>query len=184
MKRAAFPGFAFFLLISLASLLNTGCSPAPPSHGTAFLVLVATNQQNLASDSENALARTREVLRKRVEKAGFDSPFFQMTNDGQLTILVSSRLESNIATLRQLIERSGVLEFRMVHPESEELQQSVPAVPGQQEAGDGHDRGEEVADDGAVLEESNRQLRATDQAAGHLFRTECGRRRAFPPNYP
>jgi len=130
MKRAAFPGFAFFLLISLASLLNTGCSPAPPSHGTAFLVLVATNQQNLASDSENALARTREVLRKRVEKAGFDSPFFQMTNDGQLTILVSSRLESNIATLRQLIERSGVLEFRMVHPESEELLRDNIIEPG------------------------------------------------------
>jgi len=134
--RAAFPPFAAFLLTLLATLPNTGCSPGPPSHGTAFLILVGTNQPKPESDSESVLAQTREVLRKRAEKAGFGSPFFQTTNGGQLMILLSSRIEASIPDLGRLIERPGVLEFRMVHPESDELLRDNIIEPGYEILGD------------------------------------------------
>src|SRR5437016_9874880 len=115
-STAALPAFAGVILTLIASLPNTGCSPRPPRHGTSFLVLVETNQATAPSEHEQALAEIRDVLQRRLEQTGVGRPFFQPTNEGQLRILLPPLREPAIASIRKLIERPGILEFRMVHP--------------------------------------------------------------------
>ena len=123
MKRiAAYSPFTLVLFTLVAAIANTGCSPGPPRHGTAFIVSLNTNQLEAATtEREAVIVEVQEVLRKRFKEAGINRPFLQMTNDGQLLILLPSLDDSSIAVIRKLVERPGILEFRMVHPDSDEL---------------------------------------------------------------
>ena len=95
--------------------------------GTSFLVemdtktLVSTNDLAQAETKERALSQAVEVLRKRVDKFGVSEPLIQPTGDNQILIQMPGLLESEKQSARNQIEKAAFLEFRMVHPNSDEL---------------------------------------------------------------
>lgn len=119
------------LLCGLNCLLfSTGCRPTPPKHGTAFLLQLDTNQLNAMPDSEGAVQRAAEILRRRLRELGLRRPFFQPTNHGRLLLLCPTLEEKQAAACQRLLELGGVLEFRMVHPQSDQLLMQDILEPG------------------------------------------------------
>src|SRR3989454_1951774 len=118
--------------------------------GTSFLVEMKTNQLAGASDAGAALSQAVEVLRKRVDRFGVAEPLIQP--EGKDAILVQlpglSAAEQEIAM--NTLQKAAFLEFRMVHPQSDELIKANQIEPGyeikrrKERMRDGRERIEEV----------------------------------------
>jgi len=98
--------------------------------GSSFLVEMQTNKLTETVSKDVALANAVEVLRKRVDKFGVAEPIIQMV-PGQNRILIQmpGLTEDVKVSVRRVIEQAAFLEFRMVHPDNEELLKSgiIPA---------------------------------------------------------
>src|SRR5215471_1725195 len=118
--------------------------------GTSFLMEMETNRLTSASDASSALAQAVEVLRKRVDRFGVAEPLIQPEGADailvQLPGLSAAEQEEAIKTL----QKAAFLEFRMVHPQSDELLKAGQIEPGyevlrrKEHLRDGRDRVEEV----------------------------------------
>ena len=98
--------------------------------GTSFLVAMDTNQLTRAEEKHTALANAVEVLRKRVDKLGVAEPQIQPQGLNRILIQLPGLSESDKETARRQIERAAFLEFRMVHPNSDELLSQGIIEPG------------------------------------------------------
>jgi SecD/SecF fusion protein len=100
--------------------------------GTSFLVGVDTNA--LATDGtvdrSQVLEQAIEVLRKRVDRFGVAEPILQPQGENRILIQLPGLSEADITTARETIEKAAFLEFRLVHPESEQLIQQGLGAPG------------------------------------------------------
>src|SRR5437660_978267 len=118
--------------------------------GTSFLMEMDTSQLTNATDASAALSQAVEVLRKRVDRFGVAEPLIQP--EGKDSILVqlpglsAAEQEEAIKTL----QKAAFLEFRMVHPQSDDLIKAGQIEPGyeilrrKEHMRDGRDRMEEV----------------------------------------
>jgi SecD/SecF fusion protein len=91
--------------------------------GTSFLVGIDTNKLNKA-DSESkkaALSQAVEVLRKRVDRFGVAEPIIQPAGEDRILIQLPGLSEADKESAKRQIQRAAFLEFRMVHPQSDEL---------------------------------------------------------------
>src|SRR3954467_10299816 len=95
--------------------------------GTSFLV---TNDLSRASDKESALLNAVEVLRRRVDKLGVAEPLIQPDGANRILIQLPGLSEAEKENARRQIEKAAFLEFRMVHPNSEELLSQGIIEPG------------------------------------------------------
>src|SRR4051794_29145018 len=95
--------------------------------GTSFLV---TNDLSRASDKESALLNAVEVLRRRVDKLGVAEPLIQPDGANRILIQLPGLSEAEKENARRQIEKAAFLEFRMVHPNSEELLSQGIVEPG------------------------------------------------------
>lgn len=96
--------------------------------GTSFLVAMETNRFAATADKDHALAQAVEVLRKRVDKLGVSEPIIQPSGENRIMISLPGLSDQENESARRQIEKAAFLEFRMVHPESEEyIQQGIPA---------------------------------------------------------
>lgn len=127
----------------------TGCGPKPPLHGTAFLVAIDAGTTGDGTNSLQSLSRTREVLSKRLNKLGIQSIVEQQA-DGRLLIKIAQLNTNELTMVRHTIASSGVLEFRLVEPDSEQAIKNGAIKPGcevlrlKQRTRDGRERIEEV----------------------------------------
>lgn len=101
--------------------------------GTSFLVGVdtskaTTNEVNV--DKSAVLEQAIEVLRKRVDKFGVAEPILQPAGENRILIQLPGLSESDINTARETIEKAAFLEFRLVHPESQQLLAQGLGAPG------------------------------------------------------
>lgn len=118
--------------------------------GTSFLMEMETNRLGSVSDANAALSQAVEVLRKRVDRFGVAEPIIQPEgNDAilvQLPGLSAAEQEEAITTL----QKAAFLEFRLVHPQSDELMKAGQTEPGyevkrrKEHTRDGRERLEEV----------------------------------------
>src|SRR5438105_1328507 len=118
--------------------------------GTSFLMEMDTNRLTSASDTSSALAQAVEVLRRRVDRFGVAEPLIQPEGKDailvQLPGLSAAEQEEAIKTL----QKAAFLEFRMVHPQSDDLIKAGQIEPGyeilrrKEHLRDGRDRIEEV----------------------------------------
>jgi len=103
--------------------------------GTSFLVGVdttkatGTNAVN-AGDKQAILEQAIEVLRKRVDKFGVAEPILQPQGENRILIQLPGLAEADIDAARRTIEQAAFLEFRLVHPESDQLIQQGLGAPG------------------------------------------------------
>jgi SecD/SecF fusion protein len=88
--------------------------------GSSFLVAMDTNQLARAEAKDAALKNAVEVLRKRVDKLGVAEPVIQESGEDRILIQLPGLTEAEKDYARQQIEKAAFLEFRMVHPNSDE----------------------------------------------------------------
>ena len=88
--------------------------------GTSFLVEMQTNKlENV--DHQVVLERAIEVLRARVDKLGVAEPLIQPSGNNRILIQLPGLAEVDKQIARENIQKAAFLEFRMVHPESDQL---------------------------------------------------------------
>jgi len=115
-----------FLLAGLALLAPLGNIWAA---GVTFLAALDTNQLS-SVQRQAARENYREVMLKRFSKLGFIG---QVTFQGsdQMLVQVVGFKEGDLENVRRVVQSTAYLEFRMVHPKSEELlAQGSPIEPG------------------------------------------------------
>lgn len=128
--------------------------------GTSFLVEMNTNQLMQVAGDTNApapeqemstvLAQAVEVLRKRVDKFGVAEPIIQPEGENRIRIQLPGLSEADKESAKIQIQKAAFLEFRMVHPQSEEKLASgeIPAgyeiLTQKQKGSDGKDYLERV----------------------------------------
>jgi SecD/SecF fusion protein len=98
--------------------------------GTSFLLEMETNRFEQNSDRQNVLAQAVEVLRKRVDRLGVAEPIIQPQGDNRIMVAMPGLSEAENESARQQIQKAAVLEFRMVHPESDEFVKEGKPAPG------------------------------------------------------
>jgi SecD/SecF fusion protein len=105
--------------------------------GTAFMVRLQ-NPEPVAADTNAPAEIDRramveqaiEVLRKRVDAFGVAEPVIQPAGQDRILIQLPGLSEADIETARTTIEKAAYLEFRMVHPQSDELLRQGIIAPG------------------------------------------------------
>ena len=118
MKHDAWMARYLFALALLAVHL-AGCSKGPPKHGTRLTV--APTNSVPAAEQQQALARTAETLRARFRELDVRRAHVEPATGGRLVVTLPELPQDRLASCRRAIERAGLLEFRMVHPESDKL---------------------------------------------------------------
>jgi SecD/SecF fusion protein len=106
--------------------------------GTSFLVGVdtgkdttsKTNKITAAEDKDRVLSQAIEVLRKRVDKFGVAEPVLQPAGENMILIQLPGLSEEVKVRARETLKKAAFLEFRMVHPESNELIAQGLGAPG------------------------------------------------------
>ena len=103
--------------------------------GTSFLVEMDTSRLGEASESSPddasvALANAVEVLRKRVDKFGVAEPVIQPQGENRILVQLPGLSEVDKVSAMRTIQKAAFLEFRMVHPESDQLIKEGILEPG------------------------------------------------------
>ena len=124
MKNHPRLGRSPLVLTLLASFLLAGCSKGPPEHG---IRLTAAPTNSVPAADQQALARTAETLRKRFRELEVRRAQVEHAADGRLVVTLPELPREHLASCRRAIEKVSLLEFRMVHPDSDLLiAQNVP----------------------------------------------------------
>src|SRR5438477_1808952 len=98
--------------------------------GTSFLVEMDTSKLAQEAQKDAALADAVEVLRKRVDRLGVAEPLIQLAGNNRISIQLPGLAEADKDIARTQIKRAAFLEFRMVHPNSDELIRENILEPG------------------------------------------------------
>src|SRR5687767_14769927 len=102
--------------------------------GTSFLVGVDTSAlgdtNSLAIDRQAVLEQAIEVLRKRVDRFGVAEPILLPQGENRILIQLPGLSEAEFERARETIQKAAFLEFRMVHPESDQLLAQGLGAPG------------------------------------------------------
>lgn len=100
--------------------------------GMSFLVRLDTNRLSSieAGVRERALDQTVEVLRRRVDQLGVAEPLIQKAGEDRIEIQLPGLSEARKEEAKDNIRRAAFLEFRMVHPDNDELLQQDIVPPG------------------------------------------------------
>ncbi|MDA1272797.1 MAG: protein translocase subunit SecD [Verrucomicrobia bacterium] len=103
--------------------------------GTSFLVGLEiskqdTNEVDNVSDRESILSQAIEVFRRRVDRFGVAEPVIQPVGNDKILIQLPGLSESDKQSAKTQIEKAAFLEFRLVHPESDQLLQQGLTSPG------------------------------------------------------
>ena len=89
--------------------------------GTSFLVGMDTSSLSTNTERSVALANAVEVLRKRVDKLGVAEPLLQPAGEDRILIQLPGISQAEMDSAKTIIEKAAFLEFRMIHPESDQL---------------------------------------------------------------
>jgi len=98
--------------------------------GTSFLVMMDTNALKSLDDRSRALEQAVEVLRRRVDRFGVAEPLIQPAGEDRILIQLPGLSEAEKESAKNQIQKAAFLEFRMVHPDSDELVSQGVIEPG------------------------------------------------------
>ena len=109
--------------------------------GTEFLVSLDTNHIQAADtnaatasslERERLVSQAAEVLRRRVDRLGVAEPVIRPEGANHILIQLPGLSQANQDEARENIKKAAYLEFRMVHPDSEQLVKEGTLEPGYQ----------------------------------------------------
>jgi SecD/SecF fusion protein len=116
----------YLLLLPLA-FAWIGCAPEPPPHGTAYIVQIETN--GVAATDASVLNKRQKAFSRLLKDLGVYG-YFEQLPGARLQIKVPRLNPATTKVVRQSLAANGRLEFRMVHPESEQLVAAGIVDPG------------------------------------------------------
>jgi SecD/SecF fusion protein len=126
--RTTTVSFSAFIWI-IGALALAGCFNRPPAHGTALLLEADTGTLQGESERQQIMASVRQTLSRRVERFGANFSLESSGTNG-LLLKVGISAEPAVNDLKKLLVRGGVLEFRLVHPQSQALIIDKQTPPG------------------------------------------------------
>jgi SecD/SecF fusion protein len=88
--------------------------------GTSFLVRMNTNDLSQPTEASGALSEAVEVLRKRVDKFGVAEPLIQPEGSDRILVQLPGLSAADQEDAKTQIQKAAKLEFRLVHPNSDE----------------------------------------------------------------
>jgi SecD/SecF fusion protein len=91
-----------------------------------------TNQVNNAQTATAALSQAVEVLHNRVDRLGVAEPLIQPEGSDRILIQLPGISHAQMESAKQTIQKVAYLEFKLVHPESDELLKQGIIPPGYQ----------------------------------------------------
>lgn len=98
--------------------------------GTSFLVGLDTRALSTNSDRSVVMANAVEVLRKRVDRLGVAEPLLQPAGQDRILIQLPGLTQADMDRAKTTLEKVAFLEFRMVHPDSDQLLAQGIVEPG------------------------------------------------------
>jgi SecD/SecF fusion protein len=98
--------------------------------GTSFLMELETNRLENAEELQSALPQAIEVLRRRVDSLGVSEPIIQPAGDNRIQVQLPGLSQAEKEEALRNIQKAAFLEFRMVHPQSQELLANGMIEPG------------------------------------------------------
>jgi SecD/SecF fusion protein len=106
--------------------------------GTAFVVRLQNTEPAVTDTNEPASDLDRsamvdqaiEVLRRRVDAFGVAEPIIQPAGEDTILVQLPGLSEADIQTARTNIQKAAFLEFRLVHPQSDQLISQGITAPG------------------------------------------------------
>jgi preprotein translocase subunit SecD len=116
-------GFAYYVGHTASALL-----PNQPAHGMSLVLQVSAPA---SSWSTNDLASLREAIRHRADRLGFRI-YWEPQGAARARVVAPILNAVTVEEFKQALCRSGTLEFRLVHADSEQLLQSGLIPPGYQ----------------------------------------------------
>jgi SecD/SecF fusion protein len=98
--------------------------------GTSFLVRMRTGALTNSTDTGAALSQAVEVLRRRVDRFGVAEPLIQPQGKDEILVQLPGLSAASQQDAIDSIKRAAYLEFRMVHPKSDDLLKQGIIEPG------------------------------------------------------
>ena len=98
--------------------------------GTSFLIGIDTNKMAQTVDKKALVGQAIEVLRKRVDKFGVAEPMIVAEGEDRIVIQMPGLSQDERDKVRAALTKPAFLEFRMVHPDSDNLIKQGLMAPG------------------------------------------------------
>ncbi|KAF0181608.1 MAG: SecD/SecF fusion protein [Limisphaerales bacterium] len=98
--------------------------------GTSFLVGLDMGKLEATSDKQSLVNQAIEVLRKRVDKFGVAEPIIVAEGEDRILIQMPGLSQAERDAVRDTLTRPAFLEFRMVHPQSDQMVAQGIMAPG------------------------------------------------------
>jgi len=98
--------------------------------GTSFLVGLDMGKLEATSDRQSLVNQAIEVLRKRVDKFGVAEPIIVAEGDDRILIQMPGLSAAEREEVRKTLTKPAFLEFRMVHPQSDQMVAQGIMAPG------------------------------------------------------
>jgi len=118
--------------------------------GTSFLMEMDTTRLTNVTDASSALSQAVEVLRKRVDRFGVAEPTIQPEGNDAILVQLPGLSAADQEVAINTLQQAAFLEFRLVHPQSDQLIKAGQIEPGyeikrrKEHTRDGRERLEEV----------------------------------------
>lgn len=93
--------------------------------GTSFLIRLVKEEGQ--APSKEVLDQAVEVIRKRVDKFGVSEPVITPEGQDRILVQIPGLDADTIAEAREQLKKVAKLEFRLVHPQSDQLVQAIEA---------------------------------------------------------
>ena len=93
--------------------------------GTSFLIRLVKEEGR--TPNKQVLDQAVEVIRKRVDKFGVSEPVITPEGQDRILVQIPGLDAEKIADAREQLKKVAKLEFRLVHPQSDQLVQAIEA---------------------------------------------------------
>jgi SecD/SecF fusion protein len=117
-------GTSFLVMMDTSAILGTNTVTGTNATGEVMDAATAEYKR------DRALSQAVEVLRRRVDKFGVSEPIIQPVGKDRILIQLPGLSEEDRSRAMTNIQKAAFLEFRLVHPNSEELIRSGMIEPG------------------------------------------------------
>jgi len=96
--------------------------------GTSFLLKMDLSQIDAAGHA-TAVNQAIEIISKRVNKFGVSEPIIQRVGNDRILVQLPGLAERDRIEARRTLEQTAYLEFRLVHPDNDQLQAQAVTDP-------------------------------------------------------
>jgi len=107
-----------------------GCSDTSTVEVDAAGPRILLEVRVVPSEAARDVQRTKRALERRFDVAGFHRVRVHQTGPAQLEVVLPAIREDLVEVVRRILTRQGQLEFRVVHPQSDQVVSNRPPIAG------------------------------------------------------